>query len=135
MRVIIEKLRSWLRSWASRGPSIDMALIRTRFEDALNEEEQLGWQHKADSYYTDPSTGHNVGADELRAVGHARSIHLDATDVEIQNPARYLARLLDDLEEIKCVFRAQESDPDGYGIGTLHSISKKLRESFDGLVQ
>ena len=38
----------------------------------------------------------------------------------------YAHRLIGDLEAIKAEYRMSEDDPDGYGIGTLHSISRKL---------
>lgn len=38
------------------------------------------------------------------------------------------ARLLQDLEGVKERFRVLEEDDDGYGIGTLHSLSRKMQE-------
>ena len=63
------------------------------------------------------------------AVTYAERIVLTPSVAERGDPAAYTRRLLDDLEAIKADYRISEDDPDGYGIGSLHSISRKL-ESF-----
>jgi hypothetical protein len=105
-----------------------IAEIQDHFREAIAVETALAYRHKSDSYYT-CSRGHNVGQDEMLAVVYAEKIVLAPSAAESGDPVSFARRLLGDLEAIKAEFRISEDDPDGYGIGTLHSISRKL-ESF-----
>jgi hypothetical protein len=124
----LASLKNWLR--LDRAGRQAVLEIRERFEAALREEADLAQRHRADSYYTDLSTGHNVGADELIAAGYARRIDVRPSAHEEERPAAYLLRLLEDLENSKSAFEAAETDVDGYGIGTLHSLTQKLLDGF-----
>lgn len=123
----LASLKNWLRLDRDRQVVLE---IKERFEAALREESDLAQRHRVDSYYTDFSTGHNVGADELIAVGYARRIDIQPSAGEAGSPARYLLRVLDDLENAKSAFKSAETDIDGYGIGTLHSLTQKLLDGF-----
>jgi hypothetical protein len=105
--------------------SVSVASIREHFRMALDEEARLAHAHRSDSYYTS-SRGRNVGEDEQLAVRYAREIDLLPSADEAGDPGRYAARILRDLESLKAKFRISEEDPDGYGIGTLHTISRKI---------
>lgn len=107
------------------GLSVSIASIREHFRSALDEESKLAHAHRSDSYYTS-SRGRNVGEDEQIAVRYAREIDLQPSADESGDPGRYAARLLGDLESLKAKFRVSEEDPEGYGIGTLHTISRKV---------
>ncbi|QWG13345.1 hypothetical protein KMZ29_00910 [Bradyrhizobium sediminis] len=102
-----------------------IAEIQDQFREALAEETALARAHQSDSYYTS-ARGHNVGHDEMVAVVYAEKIVLAPSAAESGDPVSYANRLLGDLEAIKADYRIVEDDPDGYGIGTLHSISRKL---------
>jgi hypothetical protein len=98
--------------------------VRQFYRDALNAESDLAFKHRSDSYYT--SNGRNISQDEFAAVVYAGKIDLTPSAGESGDARKYAARLLADLEIIKADFRASEEDPDGFGIGTLHTISRKL---------
>jgi hypothetical protein len=78
----------------------------------------------SDPYFT--SDGHDVGRDETVAILYAQRIDLTPTASELADSALYADRLLSDLEAIKRDYRSSEDDPEGYGIGTLHSLSRAL---------
>lgn len=99
--------------------------IQNALRRAIDEETALAYRHTSDSYYTS-ADGHNVGRDETVAVLYAQGIVLVPAPSELADPASYADRLLADLEAIKQNYRSSEDDPDGYGIGTLHSISRAL---------
>lgn len=105
-----------------------IAEIQDHFRQALAEETALAYGRQTDPYYAS-LRGHNVGQDEMMAVIYAEKIVLAPSGAESGDPVSYANRLLGDLEAIKAEYRISEDDPDGYGIGTLHSISRKL-ESF-----
>lgn len=102
-----------------------IAEIQNHYRAAIAEEAALASAHRTDPYYTS-SRGHNVGQDEMVAVIYAEKIVLTPSAGERGDSAAYARRLLDDLEAIKADYRTSEDDPDGYGIGSLHSISRKL---------
>ena len=99
--------------------------IQSAYKTALDEESALGSRHRMDSFYTS-SRGHNIGKDELIAVIRARELVLTPTEAERADTVLYTNRLLADLEVIKQTYRVSEEDPEGYGIGTLHSLSRAL---------
>ena len=102
-----------------------IAEIQEQYRKAIAEETALAYGHRSDPHYTS-SRGHNVGQDEMVAVVYAEKIVLTPTAAELGDPVSYANRLIDDIEAIKADYRKSEDDPDGYGIGTLHSISRKL---------
>jgi hypothetical protein len=102
-----------------------IADIQALYRTAIAEETALASGHMSDPYYTS-SRGHNVGRDEMVAVIYAEKIVLTPGAAELGDPVLYANRLIGDLEAIKADYRISEDDPDGYGIGTLHSISRKL---------
>lgn len=102
-----------------------IAEIQQHFREALAEEIELAYAHQSDPHYTS-SRGHNIGHDEMVAVIYAEKIVLAPSESESGDPLSYAHRLLGDLEAIKADYRIAEDDPDGYGIGTLHSLSRKL---------
>lgn len=99
--------------------------VQDAYKVALDQESALGSQHRLDSYYT-TSRGHNIGKDELIAVLRAQTLDLMPTEAEHDDVVLYANRLLADLEIIKQNYRTSEEDPEGYGIGTLHSLSRAL---------
>lgn len=122
----------WLKKWWCGGEKVGFSTeeIRGRFESALREEEELARRHQMDPYFTDMTTGRNVSADEFIATYYAKQIELQPTEDEKTDPDRYLRRLLSDLEQTKDKFRSSERDNDGYGIGTLHTLTTKLIGAF-----
>lgn len=102
-----------------------IADIQALYRKAIAEETALASGHISDPYYTS-SRGHNVGRDEMVAVIYAEKIVLTPGAAELGDPVLYANRLIGDLEAIKADYRISEDDPDGFGIGTLHSISRKL---------
>lgn len=125
---MLMRIKNWLR--LGRADRRAVQEIKERFESAGREEADLAQRHKIDSYYTDSLTGHNIGDDELTAVGYVRRIELLPSAKEEGSPVAYLLRLLEDLENTKSAFRSLETDVDGYGIGTLHSLTQKLLDDF-----
>ena len=99
--------------------------LQQYFAAVLLEEASAAVAHRNDSYFTN-SRGHNIGQDEILAIVYAENINLKPTDEESRNVQQYACRILNDLENVKEKYRLNEGDPDGYGIGTLHSISSKL---------
>jgi len=107
-----------------------IAEIQELYRTAVGAETALAFDHKSDPYYTS-SRGHNVGRDEMMAVIYAEKIVLTPSAAEFSDPLLYVNRLVADIEVIKADYRVAEDDPDGYGIGTLHSISRKLEPFFE----
>jgi hypothetical protein len=99
--------------------------IREAFEALLHEESATAHQHRSDSHFTN-SRGRNVGRDEQLALHYARDIRLTPAPDEITDASLYLSRLLRELEAKKQSFRANEEDPEGFGIATLHGFSRTL---------
>ena len=99
--------------------------LQQHYAAVLLEETSAAVAHRNNSYFTS-SRGHNIGQDEILAIVYAEKINLKPTDEESGNVQQYARRILDDLENVKEKYRLNEGDPDGYGIGTLHSISSKL---------
>lgn len=111
---------------ASREPEHPaIAELQARYQAALATETALAFKHRSDPYWS--SGGHNIGDDELSAVEYAQGLDLVSAAVERGDPIRYGMGLLKDLESIKDRYRLNERDPDGYGIGTLHSIAREMR--------
>lgn len=103
-----------------------MDRIRQFVLDQIAEQSAEADRHLADSYWTDGRTGRNIGLDERQALGFLRSIALDPTAEEENDPELYLARLLCDLEAVGDRFRMEAPDPDGYGIATIGTVARKL---------
>ena len=126
---MISFLKRWARACFPGGDRAAcqhvIAAIREQYREALDQETALACAHRSDPHYTS-ARGRNVGQDEMVAVIYAEKITLTPSAAESGDPAAYARRLLDDLEAIKAEYRIAEDDPDGYGIGTLHSISRKL---------
>jgi hypothetical protein len=99
--------------------------IRTAYAQILGIELSNSQAHKKD-YRFSISSGHNVGEDEYLAVQWARALKLEPSPDEMKKYDRYVSRVVSDIEKIKEKFRLQEFDPEGYGIATLHEISRKL---------
>lgn len=98
--------------------------IQSAWGSAVDAESALAYRHTSDPYFT--SDGHDVGRDETVAILYAQRIDLTPTASELADSALYADRLLSDLEAIKRDYRSSEDDPEGYGIGTLHSLSRAL---------
>ncbi|MDC2891501.1 hypothetical protein [Psychrosphaera algicola] len=99
------------------------------FKELLNNAKDEALEHISNDYYKDHITGHNVGYDELMAVNYLESIDLKPTDDEIKNIGSYTSRLLNELKLLTKKYQSVEEDPDGFGIGTLHSILKSFSEA------
>lgn len=99
--------------------------IRTVYAQILDDELSTSQAHRKDDRFSS-SSGHNVGKDEYSAVQWARTLKLEPSNDEMKKYTRYISRILDDIEKIKEEFRLQEADPEGFGIATLHGISRKL---------
>jgi len=113
-------LKDRLSTWPATIQFVDRAFSRI-----LDHELAAGHAHVNDSRYTDSSL-HNIGKDELAAVACARALNLHPSDGEMDEYDRYVDRVLGDLERMKDRFRLEQDDPHGYGIATLHGISRKL---------
>lgn len=110
---------------ADNSPADQIGRLQQYYAAVLIEETSGAVAHRNNSYFTS-SRGHNIGQDEILAIVYAQNINLKPTDEESRNVQRYASRILNDLENVKEKYRLNEDDPDGYGIGTLHSISSKL---------
>ena len=131
----MDRLKSLLKRLAPyRSPPVaagNLALspeiieIQNAWCRAVDAESALAYRHICDPYYTS-SNGHDVGRDETVAILYAQRIDLTPKASELADSARYADRLLIDLETIKRDYRSSEDDPAGYGIGTLHSLSRAL---------
>jgi hypothetical protein len=99
--------------------------VRLAFEAALGIESKVAHEHRSSHYFT-TSRGHNVGRDEQLALIYAQRLRLTPLPEEIDDCSAYLKRLLDELETEKRNFRASEEDPEGFGIATLHGLSRVL---------
>ena len=99
--------------------------VRHAFESALGVESKVAHEHRSSHYFT-TSRGHNVGRDEQLALTYAQQLRLAPLPEEINDCSVYLKRLLDELETQKRDFRASEEDPEGFGIATLHGLSRVL---------
>lgn len=108
-----------------------IADIQNAFRAAIDQETIVASNHISDSYYTS-SRGRNVGRDEMMAVVFAKKLALTPSVTEVADPLQYAKRLIADLEVIKSDYRASEDDPDGFGIGTLHGISRALEPFIKG---
>jgi hypothetical protein len=103
--------------------------VRAKFKEALDEERVIAEAHMRDPRFKSPlGSGPNVGHWELVAVRYASDIDLDPKPEDLDNVGSYVDRLLRELEEVKRRFRALEQDDDGFGIGTLHNLTRRLRE-------
>lgn len=101
--------------------------IQQAFQDAILRESAAAEKHRSDPQFT-TSRGWNLSHDEMLAVVYAQRLKLAPAPNEIDDPAQYLDRLLRELETQKQDFRASEEDPEGYGIATLHGLSRVLEE-------
>jgi hypothetical protein len=99
--------------------------IRTAYAQILGGELSSSQAHRKD-YRFSISSGHNLGEDEYSAVQWARTLKLKPSTDEMKDYEQYVNRVLGDIEKMKEQFRLQELDPEGFGIATLHGISRKL---------
>lgn len=88
--------------------------------------------HLGDSYWTDSSTGHNIGKDELAATQMLRAICDDPAAQGHDDPELYAQWLLQCLEVAASRYRSDHSNPDGYGIATIGMVERNLRKFSDG---
>lgn len=102
--------------------------IRAVFEEQLRAEVSLAAAHMRDPYWTDSRTGHNIGHDELAAVRFMESISLEPTAEENDDPELYAGWILRQLDVVAERFRMEAPDPDGYGIATIGTVKRKLRQ-------
>jgi hypothetical protein len=100
--------------------------LQLRIAEILEDETRKANEHLADPYWS--SSGHNIGEDELQAVAFARRVDFKLLESDEGSPNKYADRVLEALEASKPAFRALAPDPDGYGIGTLHDITRRFRE-------
>ena len=85
-------------------------------------------RHLASSHWVDRQTGRNVGLDEREALAAMRGVDPAPLPGEEDDPARHRARLIAELEIVADRFRREARDPDGYGIGTIGTVIRRLRE-------
>jgi hypothetical protein len=109
----------------------DCEAVQQIYRDAINAESKMAYEHRSDNYYT--SNGRNISQDEYAAIHYAGKINLAPSEEETADPRKFALRLLSDLEAIKADFRISENDPHGFGIGTLHTISRKLTAFVESL--
>lgn len=102
--------------------------IRAIFEDQLRAELSLAAMHMRDPYWTDSRTGHNIGNDELAAVRMMEGISLEPTAEENDDPELYARWILGQLDAIAERFGTEAPDPDGYGIATIGTVKRNLRQ-------
>lgn len=101
--------------------------IKAFYEAQVAEQQAIAVAHMGDSYWTDSRTGHNVGRDELTATRLMLSIQTEPTAWEHDDPARYAECLLNKLNDLSHTFRADQPDPDGYGIATIGTVARNLK--------
>jgi len=80
-----------------------------------------------DSYYTDIMTGHNIGKDEYSAIRYAET-SLDSVSCSDNDQYKFINEFMNELMKQKDNFRRDYKDPDGYGIGTLHCIERRVKD-------
>jgi hypothetical protein len=94
--------------------------------EILGDETRKANEHLANPYWS--SSGHNIGQDELQAVAFARRVDFNLLESDEGSAEKYAERVQEALNTCKPDFRALADDPDGYGIGTLHDITRQFRE-------
>jgi len=97
------------------------------FADILDDETRKANEHLGNPYWS--SSGHNIGQDELQALAFARRVDFHLLDSDEGHAKKYAERVLEALEACKPAFRDLAADPEGYGIGTLHEISRRFTEA------
>ena len=99
--------------------------IQQAFRTALSNESASAHRHQSDVHFT-TSRGRNVGEDEHLALVYAQRLKLAPEPGE--ESEQYLLRLLRKLEAQKQDFRLNEEDPEGFGVATLHGLSRVLEQ-------
>src|SRR5262245_22553315 len=103
--------------------------IADKFDLLIAEQLRLAEEHLADAYYTDMTSGRNVGQDELVAAKLARTAKADPRG--FTGPEDYATHLLGKLMELKQSYDRIYEDFDGYGAATFWSIMRGLTEYLD----
>jgi hypothetical protein len=101
--------------------------IQEAFRAALLNEGATAQRHQADIHFT-TSRGRNLAEDEYLALHYALRLSLAPAESEVGDPEQYLLRLMRELEVQKDDFRRNEEDPEGFGIATLHGLSRVLEQ-------
>lgn len=94
----------------------------------IAEQEAEAERHLASSHWADGRTGRNIGLDEREALAVMRAIDPAPLPGEEADPARHRDRLVAELEIVADRFRVEAQDPDGYGIATIGTVIRRLRE-------
>ena len=85
-------------------------------------------RHLASSHWIDRQTGRNIAFDEREALAAMRVVDPAPMPGEEEDPARHRDRLIAELEVVADRFRREARDPDGYGIATIGTVIRRLRE-------
>lgn len=102
--------------------------IRAFYLAQIEEQAAEAARHLASSYWTDSSTGRNIGLDEREALAAMRVVDPGPLPGEEADPAHHRDRLITELEGVADRFRREARDPDGYGIATIGTVIRRLRE-------
>lgn len=135
----------FLRRWIGKCQRIFCMLLMTILSNSkseifdikfmvsviLEEEKRLAKDHLSNPYYTDMMTGRNVGQDEQVAVWSAEGAYQIA--VQTTSDSQFIDVFMKHLWDRITVYRKEADDPDGYGVGTLHSIVRKTKEAANEL--
>ena len=105
-----------------------MDSIEAYYRAQIDEQAAEAGRHLASSHWTDGRTGRNIGLDEREALAAMRAVDPAPLPGEDADPARHRDRLVAELEIVADRFRVEAQDPDGYGIATIGTVIRRLRE-------
>lgn len=86
--------------------------------------ERVALTRYGDGFFTNSQSGHNVGADELEALHHIRTI--DRSQGSGECDRAYLQRLQRATLAAKSHYVESAEDPDGYGAATFNELLRWL---------
>ncbi|MFA9218081.1 MAG: hypothetical protein ACEQSK_13385 [Sphingomonadaceae bacterium] len=101
-------------------PFFTAAQVRARLADALAVEARTANQHQADAQYWGPT-----GAIELRAIDEIQDLILSLRP-HTAHGGKFAALCHAGLGTMLAQWRADSGDPDGFGLGTIHSVRRAL---------
>lgn len=114
----IKHLLRYLR-FGTRGSVLSQEVLAE-----LERAERVALTRYRDAFFTNSQSGHNVGADELEALLHIRTI--DRSQGWGERDRAYLRRLQRAALAAKSHYVESAEDPDGYGAATFNEMLRWL---------
>jgi hypothetical protein len=105
-----------------------MDSVQAFYRAQIDEQAAEADRHLASSHWVDRHTGRNIGFDEREALAAMHVVDPAPLAGEEADPARHRERLIAELEVVADRFRREARDPDGYGIATIGTVIRRLRE-------